>query len=447
MFLLFCFSCSIIRKLNFSETKDVIQDKQVFVLAISSHSFDYADTIQTFVEAIHQAKEDREFIILDVAEEGVSAEELGVSSIPAVISFDEGKVRNALYSYYTVSSIIDFIYRNTLSYIKFIKSDEELQTFLQSSSFGIIVAEENINISDFSVLIDFYHGHMVEISLAFCDPSLLEKPGCYVYRFVDNVFIEIPDLSKYTDENEMIEMLSPLTVISVHKFDYRIGAFLEEENQKFIIMALDMNNSYYLSPDQLKVATELSKYAECNVTFIPLEYTSISHYRYGFPIIKNESIFFVDATKSVFKKYILEGELTLENGINFIKSIKEGTTKRFYKSAEHKEGKNITEVNAYELNDFINVDKSILGLYYFDESILDKLVESKEEILKSFPSCKIGQYSLAHNEPTELLNKFSDNIFLIYSKGKLIKEVKIPNTKQEILQSIINAYKELNEEL
>ena len=123
----------------------------MFVLAISSHSFDYADTIQTFVEAIHQAKEDREFIILDVAEEGVSAEELGVSSIPAVISFDEGKVRNALYSYYTVSSIIDFIYRNTLSYIKFIKSDEELQTFLQSSSFGIIVAEENINISDFSV--------------------------------------------------------------------------------------------------------------------------------------------------------------------------------------------------------------------------------------------------------------------------------------------------------
>ncbi|KAH0793286.1 hypothetical protein GPJ56_002844 [Histomonas meleagridis] len=345
---------------------------------------------------------------------------------------------------FAINSILSFVNQHAKQSIPYIKTKEELQNFFQISSLGVLAAFEDASETTLPALSEFFFKYYNQLSLSFCDPSLVSKPGFYLYRFEDNAFLECPGLANATNEEEVANVLTPYTVPIIHKLNPAVVDVLETDKQKFIILSLKMSDNYYLTPDQINLAKSLMDDSGFNVTFIPFDYFNLPNSRYGFPDLQKEVMCLIDASGKKVTKYFYSGEVTFEKCAQFIRDVKEGKQKRYLMSAPHQDGKEIEEINAIELQDFTRNEKSILGIYYSDDNCLVPLVESKKTIQKIFPDARIGQFSLYRNDWSgEDTKTIELPRLVLYSKGKLLQNIQLPNTTDAAVRYIIEQYQNM----
>ena len=431
-----------IQSATWQETQEIIKENRSFVLAVSSDTYDFSYILKIFVNAVHQSQIDANFVILDVFKENLTASDLNVPSFPAVISYYRGKSFATSKGPLDVEVILDFLSSHAFEDIPRLETEEDLQSFLDTAAMGLICAFDNASDETLPLLSDIHQNHFREINIAYCNPRLVPEEGFYVYRFIDNGFVKVNGTLFNATEADFEELLSSYTVPDVFKHEVRLVSFLEHENTTFIDLVFDTGSNFYLTPSQLELSRAVKKYCGMNVSYETLNFHYVSKNRYGFPeVVEQEQMRIIDLASPRHLKYMLDGELNLENAKEMCDNFKKGTLAPWWKSEPipTEQGDDLDSVVALNVGSFVESGFSVIGFYWADDGCLRHLVAAKGELQKRAQlPIKFAEYSLANNDwPLEELDFDRLPRLVIFKDGKVLTNEKVGDTPEAVIDQIL----------
>lgn len=438
-------STAAIQSATWEQTQKIIKGPRTFVLAISSDSYDFSDNLKMFVKAVHQSRIEGSFIILDTYKENLTPEDLGVLSFPAIIYYHGGKSYRSTRGDIDVESVMDFMSTRAIPEIPTLTTEQELQDFLNTAGMGVICAYENASEETLPILVDMHQDHFDEISVAWCDPKLIGKEGFYVYRHVDDTLAEVNVSLFGLPLEEAENALSAQSVPEIFKGDPQICQFMESETQAFIDIVFQTNSEFYLSPEQIRFAKTLKQECNMNVTYETFNFHFMSMYRYGFPeIVEKEEVRIIDVRTNRWMKYIMDGEMTIENAKAFCSAFKDGTARPYWKSAPvPTEPEPLRNVVASNIGEFVAKGWSAIGFYHADDNCLDPMKAAAAELdSKGGNPYKLAEFALAANDwPLEETSFDFLPRLLIFKDGVMLENMQAGNTTEAVIDQLLQAYK------
>ena len=216
-----------VSKITFSKLQNTIKTGKHFILAISSDSYNYYPYVQVFVKSAHQIRSNDSFCILDVSVENVDAVMLNISSLPALISYENGNMLKYHVTVFDTEHVMGFFNSNSFPSIKYIENKSQLLEFQRKTTLGLICTIKNPSTFVANFFESFNKEHFNEVTVAFSDSSLFNGvEGFFVYRFLDHQVVPLGDISSYSEE-EIVEMIIENSVPLIHKLDSFYTQFFE----------------------------------------------------------------------------------------------------------------------------------------------------------------------------------------------------------------------------
>ncbi|OHT04624.1 hypothetical protein TRFO_27833 [Tritrichomonas foetus] len=427
---------------TYDEVMNRMTRSPCFILAISPDTFNYVTVINTFRSVIRNLNTKQQFYIVHANEQLTN--QLNLTSLPALVPFYNTKQSKPFYGSFSYSSLYDFLGIHSASAIPYIDNKDDLEHFYLTSASGLIVVSDDpvdkIGENN-QVIVDFYYNHFNEISVAFASTKLFERPGYYIYRFLDDTLESLPDLTNCTLERLQEALFSAYPKVT--RFDARAANYYEGDKEIFGIFLFNMSDSIYLNKQQLDLVLEARKVAGFNMTYLNFDMNPVLNVRYGFDENPKESFFIIDSKDSLVKKYQIDGELNTQNVLNFCVEFKEGKARRFWKSGKIPDFNiftNLTEITSSELVEFTQKPFSVLGICYSSDDSLKNMTIAAEKINKMAPKIEFAKYSIAFNDwPIEETSFLHLPRVLIFQKGKLVENQQSSNP-EIIVSNIMEVY-------
>ena len=431
-----------IRSATWAETQELTKGQRTFVLAVSSDTYDFSHTLKLFVTAVHQSRIDGNFVILDVFKENLTESDLNVSVFPAVIYFHRGKSYASTKGKLESDVVLEFLGSHAINEIPHLTTESELQEFLDSAGMGIICAFANASDETLPLLSHSHQKHFMEINIAYCDPKLIGEEGFYVYRLVDDALVKVNGTLFGVDEKALEALLSEYTVPDVFKADTRLTSFLDREKAAFVDIVFDTGSNFYLTPAQIQFARAVKGYCGMNVTYETLSFHYVSKNRYGFPAdVEEEQMRIIDMRGERPLKYMLDGELNLDNANKMCQGFKAGTLSPWWKSEPipTNQTQQLDDVVALNVGSFVSTGFSAIGFYYADNQCLRHLVAAKLELEKRADlPLKFAEFSLANNDWPLADTSFANlPRLLIFKDGKLLTNEQVADTPEAVIDQIL----------
>ncbi|KAH0793774.1 hypothetical protein GPJ56_002326 [Histomonas meleagridis] len=447
--LLFAIATSInVKYATLEEAKEACNKGFTYVLASSSQSFEFPALVNHFTNAAHASKIDGFFYIIDLAQTPIQPSDLNATHFPCVVFGSEGMFKNVQYNGIEEEYINAFMSTNAVSKPKVIKTKEELNQLYSTSSIALIVAFEGASPETYPTFSDFYINHYHELTVVYADPSLFEKPGFYLYRYVDSVLVELPDLTEMSDR-DIPQVLNRNLFPEFLKLNGAVIGQYEREKQIYVVLMLVMED-FYLSKEQLELARKIKEETGLNVTYCDVENSQILSFRYGLPDSLDSTLAVIDHSKDRELKYMLKDQLNLDNALKLIDDVKEGRATPFWKSEFEliKSNDNLTSVTANSLLEMIEAkDTFVIVLYQVAYETLDAYINATQILKPEHKDVTFGKFSLRYNDwPIDLPKSSEVPYYMVFVKGKNVYEGTIENTAEAIVQKLTEALN-VNQEL
>lgn len=462
---------------TYDEVSQVVKEKSCFVLVISSDSFNYYSIMSEFRAAARKSQSLMDFYILLVNTlNKKQIQELNCTTFPALIPYYVGKPSDKFYGPFSYGTIFQFINFHSTSNVPFIQTQEELDRFFVTTAAGILITVdsesgvEHPNEKEHPVLVDFYYNHFNELSLSFVEKKLLlpllvknnistnDNSRFYLFRFLDEALIQLPDISNATSDF-LIQTLYINANPNIHMFDGRIANYFENSNQDFGLIMLNMTNNIYATHAQAEFLRTAKENCNVNISYLPITLVELPYSRYGFPNEQKETFYIIDSREKPQKKFMYTGDFSKTDGIQqFCEFYKKGELKQFYKSGNIQTSEKYTDIDDYNSKDVLDFTKSsefsVLGVYYTSDDSLMNYSTSVKTMKKEnyiFDKVKFGQFSIAYNDwPGENTTFLPMPRLLIFENGKLIENRRADFVDQ-IIEYVSNAvnhiHKDYDEEL
>jgi hypothetical protein len=433
---------ALVAPVSFQDIPSFDQSKLIFVLATTSDSYDYSSDLRDFTLAAHESCIDGIFRVLDVSIDGITADDLHVEALPAVLCVNSGR---SLLSPFTTDDIVTFFNQHSITPVPYLSIEEDLKLFLDSTGLGLLCSFKNASDETLPEVVKLFREHFNEFTLAYCDPALTGAEAFFLYRHSDNAMVEI-ERTLFGEPAEQIErILARYMVPDVAKADMRVVSNLERRSERFAFLAIDTQQNFYLSPAQLDLAREIQVRCGLKVLYELSMFVSLSAVRYGFPEnVGNGQLRVVEFAGETQAKYLLNGDVTGDSAEQFCQRIKNGDEKRFWRSEPIPSASNglVQKVVADNYVEFVEKGLSIIGLFWFDNACLRHFAAAAESIVKMGYRVKIAQFGLARNDwpgPNTTLIELPR--IIAFRDKELLSNVRSANTTEQVLQQLLEQLK------
>ena len=137
----------------------------------------------------------------------------------------------------------------------------------------------------------------------------LQKKAFYLFRFLDEAFIQLPDLTN-TTEDFLMKTLCVNANPNIHMFEGRLANYFESSNLDFGLVMLNMTNNIYATHEQAEFLRIAKKSCNINVSYLPVTLSQIPHDKYGFSNNTKETFYIVDFRENPQKKFVYDGDFS-----------------------------------------------------------------------------------------------------------------------------------------
>jgi len=425
-----------VSKITFSKLQNTVKTGKHFILAISSDSYNYYPYVQVFVKSAHQIRSNDSFYILDVSVENVDAEMLNISSLPALISYENGNMLKYHVTVFDTEHVMGFFNSNSFPSIKYIENKSQLPEFQRKTTLGLICTIKNPSTFVANFFESFNKEHFNEVTVAFSDSSLFNGvEGFFVYRFLDHQVVPLGDISSYSEE-EIVEMIIENSVPLVHKLDSFYTQFFENEKQRYMILSYPLDG-FYLNEEASNEAISISKACSINVSYATFE-SSDTYKRLGFPSNKGYSMAIVDHRGKYPKKYLMSSEISIDSATKFCGDVESNKHPYYWKSQNiSNQSSDLLPVSSNSLRkEASSSDALVMAVYYASDDCLAPLVNVSKD-LKNI-GLRFAKFALAYNDWSG-----EDDVdfsllpqLIIYKKGKLLHHERMGNTTELVITQI-----------
>ena len=426
---------------------EMMKTGSTFLLALSSNDYEYPTYSRYFIRSAHHSTVEAQFAIVDTSSAENALDQLSIKQTPALIYVENGVVLRAQYRGFDDDFIGAFINSNFVAPIQTIQTEEELTSFYRSTAVGLIVAQKDATQEKYPELVKFYRDNFYDTAVVFANPELFEKEGFYLYRYLDSELVELPDLSTATPE-QITNALNEESLPELSRINTFIAADYERSKQIFAILMLSMDD-FYLSQENLELAHAIKDKANINVTYTDIENSQFVGINYGLPDSLDSTLAIIDASGQRVMKYMLPNELTIENALALIESVKQGTATPFWKSElEPIVAKGELQViTANTLTQIIKDKKDVLvGVYYSSTDPIEPYVNATREAVKDPKNVVYGKFSVARNDWSGPIVGDDLPFLVCFKAGKVTYAQKMAETEEEVSKQIKEAL-EKNDEL
>jgi hypothetical protein len=289
----------------------------------------------------------------------------------------------------TFDRVLHFFTRFFIPPVMTIKTQEDLQYFLDVAGYGVLAAFENASDETLPVFTALNAVHYADVTLAYCSPQVLRAEGFWVHRFTDHALLPIADtfFNESPDRAEMV--LSHYAVPEIFKADDSLLTALEERIPRLAILVLDMKGAFYLSEAQIELARSIRFQCGLAVCFEVANISNATAHRYNFPeIVFHEEFRIVDFSDG-YKRYRMSEPLTLDNAIRFCFGIVHGDVQPLPDLFEDP----IDSISADEVNAYTEQECVVVGFCEGDVSCRHNLGKLKRELrMHGLGSVKVAEF-------------------------------------------------------
>jgi len=450
MFLfLTCFSLSIqIQKVGSARAKEIMSNGFTFMIFAPASEFEFASITRSFMRSAHLSTVEANFLIIDTTANGEPTE-FRLTQYPALVFAENGIVRRVQYRGFDEEFILAFINTNAINPIPVISTKKELENFYSTSALGLIISLSETSEDKLPHIYEFYRNHFHDTSVVFADPSLFEKTGFYLYRYLDSTVTPLPDLIG-KPQHAIEQILSDHMIPEFSKLNSYLATDYENENQIFAILLISMED-FYLSPQQLEIARKIRQETGINITYTDIENSQIVSFRYGLPDSLDSTMAIIDSRGDRITKYMISKPLTGDNAVEFVNDAKNRKIEPFWRSEiDTVSGdKLITQVTANTLVQLIKEKKNcVIALYYSNQEGLANYLSVVKPLASDNKSGFVfGKFSLALNDWSGPYIEAEELPYLVVIKnGILHYNQKLEETEEGVVKQINKAMNQ-NQEL
>jgi thiol-disulfide isomerase/thioredoxin len=411
-----------------------------FIIALSSKDFEYSTYSRSFIRGAHLSTVQANYVVCDAAEDQNATEKLEIKQIPALLYAKDGKVIRAQFRGFEEDFVVAFINTNFISDIQKIETSEELDNFYASTAVGLIVAKPDASAEKYPEIAKFHKDFFFDTVVVFANPALFAKEGFYLYRYLDSTVNELPDLTS-SDANQIAEAITESSQPEFSKINSYVAAQYERTNQTFAILMLAMDD-FYLSQENLDLARNIKAQTGINVTYTDIENSQFAGMAYGLPDSLDSTMAIIDASTNRIFKYMLSSELTLENAVALIESVKEGKATPFWRSEIepiNKEGE-IQHITANTLTQLIKDKKdAIIAVYYSSLEPIEPFLNATKPLVKDPKGIVYGKFSVALNDWSGPAVGDELPFIVGFKGGKVTYGKKMEETEVDVAKQIAEA--------
>jgi hypothetical protein len=309
-----------VQQVSYSMATEIASSDPSFLFFFSSDTYDYAHEISLFARAAHESQIRGNFLLVDVA---LQENRVGLD-FPFFPALFCPRLGRSISGHFTYHKILTFLNQNTIPAIGRLETAADLEFFLDTAGFGLIAAYENASDHTLPVFTALQRAHYMEMTLAYCDPTLAGHPGFFVHRFSDNSVFEIPQ-TLFGATPELAESIIERYVVpDIFRADDWLLKALEDRIPRLGIIILDMQDQFYLNDDQLAFARTLKQQCGVMMCFEPVKHSGVTARRYHFPETSHSEFRFIEFKGGRYVKYRMEKPLTLESASEFCCAIASG---------------------------------------------------------------------------------------------------------------------------
>ena len=413
-----------------------------FVFACSSDSFDFPKLTRTFKRAAHLSFIDgANFVIVDTSLDDIQPSDLNVTTFPAIIFQNDGTSIRAQFRALDEEAMIGFMNTNAVSSPRTVSSEAELNRVFSDSSIALLCAVDGASDDKLPNIARFYRAHFHEVSVFYVKPTLLEKPGFWLYRYLDGNLVELADLTG-KDDHEISLEIGQNTLPEFAKLNSMQAALQESLGQPFAILMLVMED-FYLTSEQLEFARELKRRTGCNVTYTDIENSQVASFRYGLPDSLDSTMAVIEPKDGHLYKYVLTEPLTIDNAEKLVKGVKAGTAVKYWKSEVESsaKGDGPQQITANMLVEMVRAKETFsLACYYGHLDQLEAYTNATQIVKEAVPKAKLGRMSLGLNDwPLEDFDGSVMPHLFVFVDGNKVFDGAIPETTEECAMKLTSA--------